>query len=198
SKPVIEDGKDQHCNEPERREHHDDLLRRFFLRSGSHLHATLEQFRIVDCEVHGNRARCAYEHGHEEPRLPIIEGPGGNEEERRQRQDAEEGGPQCASGDIIHIAILSLLLRPWPHPQGEKPLILARSCEQDSRVVAGAKNRAGKTARRLTTSADEKLWRVPITDVRFWGEADIDRRMTDSDPGLASTPPNPKHYFVSP
>jgi len=34
---------------------------------------------------------------------------------------------------------------------------LARSCEQDSRVVAGAKNRAGITARSLTTSADEKL-----------------------------------------
>src|SRR5215831_6925832 len=41
---------------------------------------------------------------------------------------------------------------PWSHPQGEKPLILARICEHDSRIISGAKNRARTSARWLTTS----------------------------------------------
>jgi hypothetical protein len=87
---VIECGKYQHRNEAERRQHHDDLLRRFFLRARPHIHAPFEKFRIAECEVDGSGSRCASEHGHEKPCLPIIESSGRDEKKRRQRHNAEE------------------------------------------------------------------------------------------------------------
>src|SRR4030095_15942164 len=89
-------------NEAQRRENHDELLRRPFLRSRPTAHAAFEQGLIVSYEIPCGERRRAKKEREIYPRLPIVNGPGGEEDQNTHHAGKNSECNPCSRRKVLH------------------------------------------------------------------------------------------------
>ena len=109
---VVERGDNDERDKSHRRERHDDFLSRLLLGERASAHPALQKRRILFYEVEGDRKRRHEIYRQERPRLPVVERPRRNEQQRRHEQG--EGSEGCRAPSHSGYSSCHCSMRPSP------------------------------------------------------------------------------------